>query len=90
MVDWFWAIDTYRGHPDFERRFGGRAAQFFGLLVIGRRQFLTGHQVERLKRRHDRVQINSHKISCFTFDDLYDFLERRLTFIRQIADGQGN
>lgn len=86
LVDWFWAVDAYRGNPDFQRRFGTGPVQFFGLLVVGRRQFLRGDQLDRLKWRLDRVTINTHKVTCITFDDLYDFLAKRLQYIRRIAD----
>jgi hypothetical protein len=86
LVDWFWALDTYRGVPDFTRRFGAAPVQFFGMLVVGRRQFLQDHQVERLRWRLDRVLINNHKITCITFDDLYDFISKRVGYLRSVAD----
>ncbi|MGV3723003.1 MAG: Shedu immune nuclease family protein [Actinomycetota bacterium] len=85
LVDWLWALDAYRGNPDLIRRFGTGPLQFTGLLVIGRRQFLQTHHVERLRWRLDRVLINSHKVVCFTFDDLYDFLRTRVNLIRSLA-----
>jgi Domain of unknown function (DUF4263) len=89
LVDWFWAIDAYRGNPDFCRRFGDGPAQFFGILIVGRRAFLTPAQEDRMKWRLDRVTINTSKITCITFDELYDLLRKRLAFIRGIAD-RGN
>jgi hypothetical protein len=85
LVDWFWALDEYRGNPDLERRFG-KAPEFVGVLVVGRREFLEEHHVARLHWRLQKVVIDSHRIACITFDDLYDRLAKRLAFLRQIAD----
>jgi hypothetical protein len=79
LVDWFWILDRYRDNIDFRRRFGDGHVKFSGLLVIGRRQFLTGAW------RFDRVTVNTHKVYCVTFDDPYDFLHRRLEFLRGMA-----
>jgi hypothetical protein len=86
LVDWFWALDTNRSVPDFTRRFGTGNVQFLGMLVIGRRQFLLDHQEERLRWRQERVLINSHKITCITFDELHDFIGERLHYFRDLAD----
>jgi hypothetical protein len=85
LVDWFWTLDANRGNPDFIRRFGAAPPQFTGLLVIGRRHFLEDHHRARLHWRLDRVLVNSCKITCLTFDDLYDFLRRRVHFVRSHA-----
>ena len=82
LVDWFWILDRYRDNVDFRRRFGDGHVKFSGLLVIGRRPFLTAEQRDRLAWRFDRVTVNTHKVYCVTFDDLYDFLHRRLEFLR--------
>lgn len=73
LVDWFWMIDAYPGNPDFNRRFGSSRPTFAGLLAVGRRAFLQDHHVERLRWRLDRVLANSQKVTCFTFDNLFDF-----------------
>lgn len=86
LVDWFWTLDHHRNVPDFTRRFGTGNIQFCGMLVVGRRQFLQDHQVERLRWRLDRVLINNHKITCITFDELNDFLCKRIKYVRNIAD----
>jgi hypothetical protein len=86
LVDWFYAVDMYRDNPDFRQRFGGGPVRFSGVLVAGRRHFLTPSQVERLAWRRDRVTINTNQINFFTFDDLYDDLSGRLLFVRRIAD----
>lgn len=84
MVDWFWALDAYRGNPDFTRRFGAEP-RFFGMLLIGRSQFMRDHQIARLHWRLRKVLIDSHQITCFTFDELFERLNERLGFVRRIA-----
>jgi len=82
IVDWFWVLDHYRDNLDFRRRFGVGHIRFHGILVIGRNKFLTHEQRQRLVWRLDRVSINTHKVSCITFDDLLDFFAKRLAFLK--------
>lgn len=89
LVDWFWLIDRYRDNVDFRRRFGDGHIVFHGILVIGRNRFLTAEQRDRLAWRLDRVSINTHKVSCITFDDLYRFLNKRLQFFTGLTGGTG-
>jgi hypothetical protein len=86
LVDWFWTIDDQRHTDDFRHRFGGSDAEFLGLLVVGRRQFLPPRGADRLRWRSSQVSIRGHKISCITFDDLYEGLKSHLDFLRSIAD----
>ena len=86
LVDWFWALDAYRGNPDLRKRFGAEPKQFFGLLIIGRDQFIEPDQRERLEWRTRAVPIGLNRIPCITFDQLYQFLDDRLRFVRQIIE----
>lgn len=85
LVDWFWAVDQYRDTIDFQRRFGTGPVQFVGILVIGRRRFLSPDQVARLRWRVEKVWVNGHKVYCQTFDDLYDHLAALLHFYRSMV-----
>ena len=76
MVDWFFVLDDQRGTAAFTRLFGAGHIQFFGMLVIGRSADLDAHDMGRLQWRADRVSINTHKIFCYTYDDLLSDLER--------------
>jgi hypothetical protein len=68
LVDWFWALDSYRGNTDFRKRFGGgELHSFSGLLLIGRSKFLDETLRERLHWRVEKVSINSNKIVCMSF-----------------------
>ena len=76
LVDWFFVLDDQRGTAAFTRLFGAGHIQFFGMLVIGRSADLDAHDMGRLQWRADRVSINTHKIFCYTYDDLLSDLER--------------
>lgn len=91
VIDWVWCLDAYRTTPDYIRNFGNGDAKFFAMLVIGRAKFTnnTLDQINRLKWRHTHVALHGIQVQCITFDDLYEFLHRRLAFIRGIAD-RGN
>lgn len=88
IIDWAWSLDAYRNTPDFVRNFGQGDAEFFAMLVVGRTKFAnnTEDQVLRMKWRHRHLSIRSIQIFCITFNELYEFLSRRVRFVRAIAD----
>jgi hypothetical protein len=51
---------------------------FTGLLVVGRDPGVSDDDRVRLKWRSNRVMVDSHRIYCVTFDDLYRTLRDRL------------
>jgi hypothetical protein len=77
LVDWFFAFDDHRNTAGFWRHFGPGHIEFYGLLLIGRSAHLTDHDRYRLRWRSSRVSINTHKIACFTYDDLAATLEQQ-------------
>ncbi len=60
-------------------------ARFSALLVIGRSAFLPQRERQRLNWRLDRILINSNKVSCLTFDDLYLDLRDQLASLSLLA-----
>lgn len=80
LVDWFRTLDDYKKTDKFRKEFGPGHIVFYGLLVVGRNAGLSDADRARLDWRSDRVVIDSHKLSCITFDDLYQALSDRLTF----------
>jgi hypothetical protein len=87
LIDWFWKLDVHRQNDDFRDRFGGSDASFFGMLVVGRSKFMGDRERRRLKWRLDRVVIDSHKVSCLTYDDLSRVLRGKLEGLVQLASG---
>lgn len=75
LVDWFFAFDDTKNSAGFARHFGYEHVEFFGMLVIGRTADLSDHDRTRLRWRSDRVSINSHKVYCRTYDELYSGLD---------------
>jgi hypothetical protein len=78
LVDWFHMLDGEEGGRGFETAFGGRDAQFQGLIVIGRDQHLSPDDRSRLNWRSDHVRVDSHNISCVTFDEFAAAAHNRL------------
>ena len=76
LADWFFSFDDHKGSAGFTKHFGSGHIEFFGLLLIGRSKFVSPHDLTRLRWRSDRVTINSHKIYCRTYDDLFDCLDK--------------
>lgn len=79
IVDWIYKLDDMKNTDIFTDRFAQRHIDFMGVLVIGRRHALTPSEQRRLKWREKFVLINSQRIRCLTFDDLYDDMALRLS-----------
>lgn len=76
IVDWFWKLSELQHTPDFAREFGP-AGNFVGVLVVGRSADLSPREMARLHWFRHNVLVNSKRIYCCTFDELYsDLLER--------------
>jgi hypothetical protein len=85
LVDWFSCLDDYRQTSKFIDEFGHSYVTFHGLLIVGRNSGMTEEDRRRLRWRTKNVVVNSQPITCITFDDLYDALQRRLTLYSQGA-----
>jgi len=80
LVDWFYTLDDYKKTDKFDKEFGDGHIKFSGLLVIGRNAGVSDADRVRLDWRTGKVLVDSHPISCITFDDLHQSLEARLGF----------
>jgi hypothetical protein len=83
LTDWFYNLDDFKGTKGFEKTFGFGHIRFIGLLIIGRSASLDDSKRSRLKWRTEKVLIDSHPVSCITFDELHASLQAR--FIRYKA-----
>jgi hypothetical protein len=73
VVDWAWALDTYRTAPDFVEAFGSARPNIVGVLVIGRSTSISdGVPKDRWEWRRNKVNVDGFKVSLVTFDELYD------------------
>jgi len=78
LVDWFYTLDDYKKTDKFRKEFGNGHVTFSGLLIVGRNAGITDSDRIRIEWRTDKVLVDSHSISCITFDDLHETLEGRL------------
>ena len=78
LVDWFYLLDDMKNTQRRFQDFGYGHTRIDGLLVIGRSASISEDEHDRLRWRSDRVVVNSHKIVCLTYDDLYHALRRRI------------
>jgi len=74
LVDWFFAFDDHKNSANFAKHFGFGHIEFHGMLLTGRSSDISDHDRTRLRWRSDRVTINTHKVSCRTYDELYEDL----------------
>jgi hypothetical protein len=77
LVDWFFSFDDNKNSAGFTKHFGYGHIEFFGMLLIGRSADLDEHDRTRLRWRSDRVSINSHKVFCRTYDELFAALDEQ-------------
>jgi hypothetical protein len=76
LVDWFFSFDDQKNTAAFAKDFGHGHVEFVGLLLIGRSRDISEHGRRRLRWRSDRVSVNTHRIYCYTYDELYEELDR--------------
>jgi len=91
IIDWFGKLRDTEKSDDFEARFGARTIDFMGTLIVGRDHHLEPGERRRLDWRRRSVVVDSRKIQCLTYDDLYYDLSYRLTRYpasESIAEGQ--
>lgn len=89
IVDWFYKLDDMEGTREFENRFGAVNIDYFGLLIIGRTPALTERERRRLHWWEEKIIVNSHRIHCVTFDQLYLDIERRLDKFKVVSPQPG-
>ena len=85
LTDWFYHLDDFKGTKGFVKTFGDGHIKFFGLLLIGRSESLDAAKRSRLDWRTEKVLIDSHPVTCLTFDDLYASLRDRFILYRAAA-----
>ena len=86
IIDWFYKIEGLQNTDDMAERFGQNKINYEGILVVGRNHYLTPATKKRLDWRTKYVLINSRNILCYTFDDLFDVLNYKFQFIKNLAN----
>jgi hypothetical protein len=85
LVDWFFAFDDHKNTAGFTKHFGYGHIEFFGMLLIGRSADISEHDRVRLRWRSGRVSVNTHKVYCRTYDELFDALNSDWRLLAQIT-----
>lgn len=89
VVDWHYRMDDLKRTFKFSEHFGQTDITYDGLLVIGRNEFLKeANGANRLKWRKEKTIINSARIHCITFDELFEELRGRYNTILSIVSGK--
>ncbi|HLF32907.1 MAG TPA: Shedu anti-phage system protein SduA domain-containing protein [Cyclobacteriaceae bacterium] len=79
------APKLYGGNRDhIKLAFGKNKINYEGLLIIGRSKYLDSSKRKRLDWRNENLILNSKKIYCFTYDELYSALHDKLNYLRQL------
>lgn len=88
LVDWFFTFDDHKNSAAITQLFGEGHVEFSGMLLVGRSADLTDHDRQRLRWRSDRVAINTHKILCYTYDELLQALTAQWEALKSMSKGQ--
>lgn len=86
IVDWFWALEDEKNTADFRTTFGEGEISFASLLVMGRTANLDDAKRRRMAWRTKKVLIDSNKVTCITFDELYEALKEKYEFYTAAAE----
>lgn len=86
IVDWFWALEDQRESQDFRTTFGDGEITFASLLIMGRTASLDDAKKRRMTWRTKKVLVDSNKVICITFDDLYAALKEKYEFYASAAE----
>lgn len=78
IIDWFYALQDMAQTGSFRHKFGSNAVDYTGVLVVGRSERLAQRETERLRWRLNMVVVNSKRVHCITFDELYSDMYFRL------------
>jgi hypothetical protein len=84
IVDWFYMLDDMKSTGRFQDMFGRRDIYYDGMLIIGRSNALYTTQLHRLRWRQNKVAVDSKRIHCVTFDELYQDLLSRFRFYKRV------
>ena len=85
IIDWFYKLNGLQNSNDFLERFNYRHIHYEGLLIIGRSQFMSETEMNRLEWRVKRVVTDSKHINCITYDQLYDMLREKMEYGKKIS-----
>jgi len=88
IVDWFWALEDLRKSDDFRTTFGDGEVAFTSLLVMGRDADVSGTKRRRMAWRAKKVLIDSNRVICITFDELYAALKEKYEFYSAAAEAE--
>jgi hypothetical protein len=89
LIDWFFSFDDHKGSAGFAKHFGYGHIEFFGMLLIGRSSDINDHDRTRLRWRSERVTVNTHRIYCRTYDELYEDLDQEWRWSSQASQKPG-
>ncbi len=82
IIDWFWCLDDIKKTTMLEEDFGHGDFSVHGILVIGRSVNLSDTDRRRLLWRSNKVVIDSHIITCLTYDMLYEDMSAKLEQVK--------
>ena len=74
IADWFYQLSDV-SESQITKRFDNPRINYYGVLIIGRSNFLSDNEQKRLAWRRRHFVVNSQHILIYTFDQLLSFLK---------------
>lgn len=85
IADWYRIIDDQKNTSLTPKHFSGNIKDYYGLLIIGRDEFLTDPELQkRIDWRSNKILINSKTIFIYTYDHLYNILSSKISIFKMI------
>jgi len=75
IVDWALQLDQCKVLNTFKNRFGSNTIDSHSVLIVGRACYVDDAEQERLLWRRSCVTVNSQKVSCMTYDRLFQEMD---------------
>jgi hypothetical protein len=80
--DWLFRLHSEGPSDQMTRDFGARHVNIMGVIVVGRSSDVSHYDRVRLDWRSQNSIIGGSQLSIFTYDDLLEWLDGRITMIR--------
>jgi Domain of unknown function (DUF4263) len=86
VTDWLFRLDRARNTDELERDLGAWTVRPVGLVVAGRSSEVTAYDEVRLRWRSENTVVGGSKIAIMTYDDLLDWLDDRVAYVRGLDE----
>jgi hypothetical protein len=81
IINWFYRLEDYKRTNKYKEHFEGKEIKYWGILVVGRDEFIPPGSSERIEWRFDRVRVDLKQVHFYTYDGLYRELKNKFDIL---------